>query len=167
MRSLLAALVLFVLASAPYRLIALVATSFVVTPGYTQVANTNDDYWHAMNLAGRLGSMGWTVSYVDNLSLMFHQEIYGATVPAAHTIYIEGTLSWDARYAILAHEGGHVLQKAWMDVDGGECFAESVASLMSGRLREHARYVSTSRWSCAALVAADWPAIYHAAATLR
>lgn len=166
-RILLALLLAFVLEHAPLRLIALVAQTFVVSPGAVQLTDSNEGYWKAVGLEARLAPLGWDVEFRSKLESN-GSTLYGATIPSEHEILIDADLHWSARFAVLAHEAGHTMQPWWLRKEQGECFAEAVATLMSGDgIREHARYLAPLKWTCAEIVISEWRAIYHAAAVLE
>lgn len=165
-RFILALLVLFIISHAPWRLMALVVETFVVSPGLTHTSTADDKYWEVLALEGRLTDMGWPVGYEASLNAN-GSRAYGVTDPRTHTITLDSTLHWSDRYAVLAHEGGHVLQPGWVGRVDGEIFAESVAVLVANdKIREHARYLSAHRFEVLMFIAVEWRAIYHAAAVL-
>lgn len=161
------ALLTWLVLNAPWRMYGLVAQSFVVSPGLTRVTDGTNHYWEARDLQSRLEDLGWTVSYVPTIA---HGKAYGMTVreQGVRAIFIESALSWNARLAILAHEAGHTMQSDNLEDDQAEVFAEVVATLMShDGLREHARYLSTRKWTLLEMTLTEWPSMYHAAAVLE
>ncbi len=167
LRSLLLFLMLGVFIHAPWRLAALAAETLVIAPGLTRTSDQDDQYWQALDLQRRLENMGWTVTYVPGISRE-GQKVYGVTDPSAHTITMDAGLRWNARLAILAHEGGHTLQSGWLTRNQGETFAEAVATLIShDGLREHARYLTGFRADAVLTILVEWRAIYRAAAVLE
>lgn len=168
-RTLLVFLLLTIGAHAPWKLMALFAETLVVSPGFTRTDEGQDKYWQCQELIDKLERFGWDVEFVNGLEA---QGIYGLTmvdpVEGVRSIKIEETLSWNARYNVLAHEGGHTLVPTWSISRGqNEVFAESVAALMAhDGLREHARYLAKHRGDIFIMVA-FWPEIYRAAATLE
>lgn len=166
-RALLTLLVTFLLAHAPWRLMVLAAEVLVVSRGHIHTDPGHDQYWQARDLETRLTSLGWTVTYRRALTV-YGTEAYGVTQPSERAITIDADLSWNARLATLAHEGGHVLQPAWLDRNQGEAFAESVAALVAhDGLREHARYLASMRADFVIVVLVEWRAIYRAAYVLE
>lgn len=167
MRTLLAVLSVVILLHAPWRLAALVCEAEVMHPGRVRMEQGNDGYWHAIELETRLIGVGFSVAYVKGLSYA-GQEVYGLTEIAQHKISVDADLSWDARYAVLAHEGGHVLQPIWLDGREPEAFAEMVAMLVAhDGIREHARYLAGLKSEVLVVALSEWQAIYHAAAVLE
>lgn len=166
-KALLAFLLLAVVIHAPWRLMMLAAETMAVNPSETRFSVGNDKYWEVLVLEGRLMDMGWTIQYVDSIDFM-GRAAQGLTDPDAHIIALDKHLSWDARMAILAHEGGHTLQRGWYNRAEGEIFAEAVATLVShDGYREHARYMAQYRMSAMWLLLTDSRAIYRAARTLE
>ena len=159
---------LFVLAlHAPWRLMGLAAEVLVMSPGPTRVRDGGERYWDALSLEGKIASLNYSVRYQKGLSLM-GVPLYGLTNTEEHSVVIEAGLSWNARYAVLAHEAGHTLQPGWSDRAQGEAFAEGVAFLVSkDGCREHARYLSSIRGEALFMLLVEWPSIYHAAAVLE
>lgn len=157
----------------PWRLLALLSETFVVHPGLTRVVQTNERYWDTMSLQERINELGYSVKYTKGLVIqtgMFEvTPIYGLTKKGEGSIAIEieAGLSWDARYAILAHEGGHIFQSEMYSQAEGEAFAEAVAMLIShDGVREHARYLANRKLALFTLIALDSARIYRAAAVL-
>jgi hypothetical protein len=166
-KALLAFLTLAILMHAPWRLAALVAETMVAHPGLTRVSDGNDKYWDVMALEARLVDLGWELKYEKHINIWGH-EVYGLTNPEEHIIYVDADLSWNARFAVLAHEGGHVLQRGWYNRAEGDAFAEAVAALVAhDGLREHARYLSSFKMSAVWVMVTDWRAIYRAAGVLE
>jgi hypothetical protein len=170
-RTLLAVLTVFILAHAPWRLIVLGVEVFFVSPGHTRISDQNTRYWEALALESNLIRIGWAVKYETPLTMMTRQgpiKVYGLTVTEEHTVYVDAVLSWDARYAVLAHEAGHVLQPNWMDYAKGDVFAEIIAALVvRDNPREHARYLSAYRGDFLIVALTEWRALYRSAALLR
>jgi hypothetical protein len=159
-------LLLFIAAHAPWRLMVMVAETFVLSPGYIHTSPHDDQYWEVLTLEARLATMGWPVRYEASLSLD-GTRAFGLTDPATHTITLDSTQHWNERFVTLAHEGGHVLQPGWVSRVQGEIFAESVAMLVAGDdIHEHARYLAPHRFDVLMFAMAEWRAIYHAAAVL-
>lgn len=152
--------------STPWRLAVLAAEVMLITPGNTRISDGNDKYWEALDLEAMLAERGYRVDYVDGLNKA--KGIYGATSPQAKSIIIDGDLHWNARFAILAHEAGHVMQPGRLTRNQGEAFAESVAMLVAhDGYREHARYLANGlRVDAITVLLVEWRAIYHAAAAL-
>lgn len=160
-------LAVFLVLNAPWRLMGLGAEMFLLHPGAPHFSATSVHYWDIEALENRLMALGWNIHYARDITV-YGQPAYGITAPQEHIIAVDADLSWDARYAILAHEAGHTQQPYWVNATEGDCFAESVATLVAhDGLREHARYLASRKWTCAMLMVAEWQAIYHAAATLR
>ncbi len=149
----------------PFRLLALSAELPFVRPGITRLATTDGRYWDVLALEGRLMALGYTVGYAPGLRVE-GVEALGLTNTGTHTILIDSTIHWDARYAVLAHEGGHVLAPAWVST-GHECFAEGVAMLVAhDGVRNHARYLAAAPWTCIGIYLTEFPSLYAAAAIL-
>lgn len=160
-------LLTFLTVSAPWRLMAVGAEMFFVQPGSTHLTQTTTHYWEAEALETRLMSLGWSVVYANGI-IANGAPAYGVTVMREHAIAVDASLRWDERFAVLAHEAGHTHQPFWVDGIEADCFAESVAVVLAhDGFREHARYLASRRWTCAAVMIAEWQAIYHAAATLK
>lgn len=166
-RIILALLVAYIVTSAPWRLIWL--TGYVLTTSATLVhmPDTNIRYWETLDLEQRLIKLGWTITYKPP-SQMDDGGLYGSTEFHTRQIDILDSLSWDGRFSVLAHEGGHTLQPGWANHGRGEAFAEAVAMLMTGdRTREHARYLARMRGDYLLMVITEWQSIYHAASVLE
>lgn len=160
-------LTLYITIHAPWRLLGLGTEMFMLHPGGPHFGASTAQYWQTQALETRLMALGWSVRYLPNISV-YGQPAYGVTVSGEHAIAVDAELAWDARYAVLAHEAGHTQQPYWVNSVEGDCFAEAVATLLAhDGLREHARYMASRKWTCAAMLVAEWPSIYHAAATLR
>ena len=171
-KALLLFLFLTIALHAPWRLLALGAETLVVSPGLTRVSHGDDKYWDALALEARLVDLGYQVSYHKDLRAVvgFMQTIpvYGLTDGEEHTIQVDEDLHWNARFAVLAHEGGHVFQRSWLNREQEETFAEAVAMLVShDGIREHARYLSSHRVEAILTMLVEWRAIYRAAAVLE
>lgn len=165
------ALILLVLTveHTPWRLLALLGETAVMQPGLTRVVKGSDRYWDARALEVRLTGLGWHVVYAPHLHSGM-QEVYGVTDIRDRTIHIDSDLEWDARYMILAHEGGHALMTAyeWSDDSAAEAFAEAVATLVAHNgLREHARYLTNHRLALLMTVLTKSSRVYRAAAMLQ
>lgn len=156
-------LTLYIVLMAPWRLLVLAAETFAVRPGAPHFTTDDSRFWQAIRLEERLLSMGWSVRYPTQIQFM-GQEAYGVTSPGEHVIVVESALHWSARAAVLAHEAGHTVQPIWVSRVEGDCFAESVATLiMHDGYRDHARFLASARWTCLGLMLAEYPAIYRAA----
>lgn len=167
-RGVLAFLILMIFAHAPWKLMALAAETLVLHPGATRVSHENDQYWETMALYSRLTGMGWRVTVADELVSPDGMPAYGLTNTGTHEIEIDQTLSWNARYAVLAHEGGHTFQPSYATRAQGEVFAEAVATLVChDGIREHARYLSLYKTDTLLVLLTESSAIYHAAAVLE
>ena len=162
-----AALLTLVAFHAPWRLMRLAADVMVLRPGQTRMSQGDSRYWDALRLQTRLEWLGYQVFYERNLNVM-GRPAFGLTDRSEHIIRIDADLHWDARYMVLAHEGGHVLQPGWLGQYEGDIFAENVATLLTdGSVREHARYLSDAKALYLTTTIAEWRAIYHAAAVLQ
>lgn len=172
-RALLAFLLLIVLFHAPWRLMALAAEVMMTPIGNAQMSAENDKYWECIDLEGRLIALGWQVQYVKNLYVQDSphdepQKAFGVTYFEPHLIQIEERLSWNARLAVLAHEGGHVLQRGWLTHNQGEAFAEAVAALVAhDGLSNHARLMARFRTDAVMVLMVEWRSIYRAASVLE
>jgi len=163
----LGAVLALLISMAPFRLMGLTAEMFMLRPGNTHNAATTAHYWDVQDLSTRLNRLGWRIIYATPIT-MDGDRVYGITVFDEHVIAIDSGLAWDARYAVLAHEGGHTHQPFWVDKAQGDCYAEAVATLVAqDGIREHARYLADNRWTCLGVFLAEWPSIYNTAATLR
>lgn len=164
-RILLFVLALHVAALIPWRLAILGAEAAVVQPGLMHLTTDDDLYWDAMYLEAKMAEVGYTVEYVDGL---MDAGAYGRTTWDKHTIVIDDSLHWNNRYAVLAHEAGHVLSPLYLrSGQEREVFAEAVATLVCRcGYRENARYLASARGSLSTLF---WyyPDIYRTAAFLR
>jgi hypothetical protein len=166
-RTILALLTVFILAHAPWYLLALGVQTLWMNPGHTQFSTEDDAYWDALRLEARLIDLGWAVNYSHDLN-SGGQAAYGLTSQSEHTVWIDQSMHWNARFAVLAHEGGHILQPGWMTREQGEIFAETVSALVSrDGLREHARYLSRYKLDFMLITFMEWRQIYRAAAVLR
>lgn len=164
---LLALLTALVLEHAPVRLMVVSAQALVTPAGYNRLDT------HGVNQLGqvkdlelRLMRFGWRIEYVAGL--IDAQGVYGLTHAQGRLIQVDKSLNWNARFAVLAHEGGHTLQPSFMLSPGqSEIFAESVALLVEGGgHRRHARYLAMWRADLLTTVV-YWREIYAAAALLR
>jgi hypothetical protein len=162
-KTVLAVLLSLIVLNFPWRLGVLAVETLCLRPGLTHVVQGTNRYWDVRDLEGRLNGLGWSVGFTR-----VEEDIYGKTVPMFHVIVIDEQLSWNARLGILAHEAGHTHQPAWLNDEQGEVFAEAVALLYAhDGIREHARYLSKFKGTTLMLLLTEWPAIYHAAATLE
>ena len=152
-------LVLLIAFHAPWRLAVLAVEIACVSPGWVKTTQSDSLYWEAKNLQRRLELRGWLVQYLEG-----PPELYGMTQPDAHTVTINQSLHWNARYATLLHEGGHILGPSWLSTPQQEAFAESVAAIAGqDGLREHARYLSSIRGDAYLVLLTEWRNIYRAA----
>ena len=159
---LLSVLLTFVALHAPWRLSWLAIETLVMQPGYLRMPQGVDSYWHVKDLEARLTILGWTISYQPD-----SERYYGVTSYNQHTIVINESLSWNAKYAVLAHEGGHALQPPRLTQEQSEIFAESVAALVTGwKVREPARYMASLKGDLL-IMAVYWQEIYRAANMLQ
>lgn len=157
----------FIAFHAPWRVMALVVEAEFMKPGPVRFTQTTDHYWDCAYLERRLSNIGYSVAYRPNLRAL-GGPVYGYTNSHTHEIVVDANLSWDARYAVLAHEAGHVLQPWWLDGGQPEVFAEMVSTIMSrDGIREHARYLADQKLDVLVVALAEWPAAYHAAAALE
>lgn len=160
-------LLAFLWVATPFRLIGLGGEALMMRPGLTHFTNDDSRYWQTLELEARIETLGWNVTYTPHLALD-GVEVYGVTDPNTHGIYIDGTLHWSARAAVLAHEMAHTTQPPWLSGREADCYAEAVSAILVGdSLREHARYMASARWSCLGVLIGEFPAIYHAAAFLK
>jgi hypothetical protein len=151
----------------PFRILALAGETFWVRPGEAHYDAGTDRYWDTLQLEATLISRGWAVGYVESITY-YGNPAWGLTNRTDHTIYVEDSLRWNARLAILAHEAGHTMQPSWLNPEEADCFAESVSALVSrDGLRNHAHYLARSRWTCLGTMLAVYPEMYRAAATLK
>jgi hypothetical protein len=158
-----ALLLAFALEHAPFRLAALVTETLVMKPGPVRVVHPNDRFWDAIDLETRLLSMGWQVMYRPILGA----GLFGVTDSRQHTITVDSSLKWNARYAVLAHEAAHTLQPFWLSTEQGEAFAEIVSMLLChDGLREHARYLADKKVDVVLVALVEGAAAYHAVAVL-
>lgn len=175
MRKLLLVLLLaFIAEHTPWRLMALMSETFFTHPGLTRVVQANDRYWDVAVLKERIEYLGYPVTYVKELKAPVNPfeevPVLGVTRKGEGTvsIMVEANLSWNARRAVLAHEGGHIFQSELYSYEESEAFAEAVASLMlHDGLREHARYLSNKKFALFTLILLDSTRIYRAAAVLE
>jgi hypothetical protein len=166
-RGLLIILLTFIAFHAPWRLAALVAETLSLHPGETRFSQTDDQYWEAMQLEGRVIALGYRVGYVNGI-VVNGFPAYGVTDNRQHLVEVDASLHWNARFAVLAHEAGHVVEPIWVHGQSAEVFAEMVAALVArDGLREHARWLSDSKGEVLLMALTEWPAIYHAAALLE
>lgn len=149
----------------PFRLLALSTTMFFVHPSPPHFSADDNGYWQALELERRLMGMGWQVQYPAQV---MGGMAYGATDPDRHLVLVEESLHWSARAAVLAHEAGHTVEPTWVGRVEGDCFAESVATLITDAgYWDHARFMASARWTCLGVILTEFPAIYHAAALLQ
>lgn len=165
----LALLLAYIMASTPWRLLALLGETMVVRPGLTHIAKGSDQYWDVRSLELRLVGLGWQVVYTPHLT-NGRQEVYGVTDLLSHTIQVDAALEWNARYMVLAHEGGHALMSIdeWASDADAEAFAEAVSVLVyHDGLREHARYMANHKMALLNAIVMKTGRIYRAAAMLQ
>jgi hypothetical protein len=163
-RVILAVLVAFILEHAPFKLAALVCETMFVHGGKTRVSTGNDKYWDALELEARIIGFGYSVAYQKDPKAYGRIPVYGMTDTEARTIVVDADLSWNARFAVLAHEVGHVFQPGWVDNKQAEVFAEAVATIVAGDgIREHARYLRQARGETVLMIIAEWQSIYAVA----
>lgn len=159
---LLALLLVTIAVHGPWRVAYLFAQTLVSAGGPTRVSDKDDSYWRARDLEDQLDHLGWDLQYVEGMT-----SVYGTTSPHLRAIRIDGTLHWNARLAILAHEGGHTQQPSRLTNNQSEVFAEAVAYVVArDGVTEHARYLSALRGDLLVLVV-YWRDIYRAAAVLE
>lgn len=150
----------------PWKVAATVVEAEWLRPGRAHLTQRTDAYWRALSLEARLVNLGYTVTYKHGLSYM-GVEAYGLTVRSTHQIFIEESLSWNDRFAVLAHEGGHVFEPGWLVGWQSDVFAEMVAMLVADDgIREHARWLAGAKLDVLVVGLAAWPEVYHAAAVL-
>jgi hypothetical protein len=161
----LTALVGYSLLHIPYRLILL--TGYVLTQPATlvQMPNTNGRYWDAQDLTHRLHRLGWTVEYKSPDTL---QGAYGITYLETREIFVDESLSWDARYWVLAHEAGHTLQPGWANHGHGEAWAETVSALITKEgFAQHAKYIARVKGEYLLMVLTEYKQLYRAVAVME
>lgn len=163
-RILLTVLTVFILAHAPWRLMSVAVDAFVVRPGFTQISSGDERYWDALQVEANIVRLGYRVEYAPNL-ISDGQRAYGITVYHERMVYIDESLHWNMRLAVLAHEGGHILAPWAMNEGQEEIFAEAVSAVVTGESREHARYMSSRKQEIFTMFA-FWTRIYRAAALL-
>lgn len=165
-------LALYIALYTPWKLCALMTETFFVSPGLTRTVQTQAHYWEVALLQERIAELGYPVTFTKDLSVptMFGaMPVYGLTMKGDGkvSIQVEAGLSWDARYAVLAHEGAHIFQSERYTESEGEAFAEAVATLMShDGLREHARYLAGKKLALFTILMLDSAKVYRAAAVL-
>lgn len=160
-------LLLFVASHAPWRLAGLVIETFTTSHGAVRMTHDDSGYWNALDLEERLMALGWSVEYRKDLNYAGNKA-FGLTIPDEHKIYIEEGLHWSDRFAVLAHEAGHTLEPDWVNRPEAESFAEAVALLVThDSIREHARYLTSIKWTLLMMSIVEWRAMYHAAAVLE
>lgn len=160
-----AVLVVFVAVHAPWRLAVTMGEAEGMKPGGLHLTTRDDAYWRAKALEMRLQALGFTVQYAPNLEYG-NQKAYGLTNTQTREIFVDETLHWNDRYAVLAHEGGHVFQPLWLGPQEADVFAELVSAVVTGESREAARWLSGAKLEVLVVGIACWPEIYHAAAVL-
>lgn len=165
-------LALYIALYTPWKLCALMGETFFVSPGLTRVVQTHNRYWDVAMLKERIEAMGYSVRFTKGLTMpsMFQTiPVYGLTEKgsgAAH-IQVEEGLSWDMRYDVLAHEGGHIFQSERYSEEESEAFAEAVATIVTHNgLREHARYLASHKLALFTILVLDSAKVYRAAAVL-
>lgn len=157
----------YLLIMIPWRLLLLGVGVLVNHPGYVQTRTDNDDYWKAKDLEWFLTSKGWEVKYFDKKASEM-DDVYGLTSYHQHTIFIDDSLSWSARYDVMVHEGAHTLQSPWYGKGQEEVFAESVAYLVGHEnLGTHSRYLSGFKGDFMFMLMFESNKIYAAADLLR
>lgn len=172
-RTILVVLMSYIAFFAPWRLMWLVANVAVAKSGLTRVSDRTDKYWETRDLERVLTHNNWKVHYVPSVVLMIVSgmpgvELYGLTDTKTRDIYIADELSWNGRYATLAHEGGHAFATGALDEAEEEGFAEAVAFLVChDGAKEHARYLAPIKLKAALAIIAYWPEIYAAADRLE
>lgn len=165
-------LALYIAVYTPWKLCALMGETFFVSPGLSRMATTQVRYWDAGILKERIEALGYPVSYTKDLVVptMFGSiPVYGLTMKGDGkvSIGVEAGLSWDARYVVLAHEGGHIFQTERYSEAEGEAFAEAVATLVAhDGIREHARYLAGKKLALFTILMLDSAKVYRAAAVL-
>lgn len=149
----------------PWRVMRLTVAMLLTKPSAPQMVSGDDRQHDTELLAMRLGELGYDVTFEGELSI-WGQAVYGYTDKTHHVIKVDEALSWNARYAVLAHEGAHVFQPIGTRADA-ECFADAVAYLVADDgTRTHAQYLSRSKFDCALENIAFWPEEYAAARLL-
>ena len=161
-----AGLLLFIVVHVPWRLATLVLESWILRPGLVRTSTQHDQYWRARDLEARARFLGYEVRYVPDLTY-YGQPAYGIRDDRQHIIFVLETLSWNDRRHTLLHELGHVLQPGWFSPDEAEAFAEAVAAVNSGDIRESARYLTRYRGSLLQIAFSYSGAIYRAAGLLE
>ncbi len=151
---------------APWRLMGLVAESMVLRAGNDRVITGTNRYWDEQDLELRLNMLGWSVEYIP----LKERGFFGRTEfrGFGRKIFIDNSLSWNARYSVLAHEGAHGLQPLRMTEQQSEAFAEDVSALVChDGFREHARYLASMRQDALLTALVYWREMYHAASVLQ
>lgn len=162
----LVSLLTLIVFNAPWKLMGMAGEMMLLRPTAMHFTDSDANYWTAQDLGLKLSGLYWEVEYKPNLQIRGHSA-YGLTIPRDHTVYVDANLHWSARAAVLAHEAGHVFQPTWVNSVEGDCFAESVAMLVADdKIREHARFLARTRFTCLGVMIAEWPNIYRAAAVL-
>lgn len=151
---------------APWRLMQMAVEVVAMKAGPTRFSQADDQYWDAQRMERKIRALGYEVYYQRSLNWM-NQPVYGLTIKSEHTVSIESDLHWNARYAVLTHEAGHILSPYYLDRSMDDVFAETVAALVTGGLPEHARYLTDNKLLFLSTAAQEWPALYHAAAVLQ
>jgi hypothetical protein len=140
----------------------LTADVLAVQAGPLQLKTDDDQYWKVVRLEAKMRWLGYETSYEPDLNYM-GSKVYGLTNTNDHHIYVEGNLHWNDRYAVLAHEAGHVLQPGYLDRSEADIFAETVSVLVAGNYRESARWLATSRGTYLFTTLGEWRLEYAAA----
>jgi len=122
----------------------------VLTTNYVSASSRldrtgNDLYWPAQELQA--------VLFVINGARVVYgsaEGYSGITYWETRQIAIDERLSWNARFEVLAHEAGHVLQPQGLTQIEGEVFAEGVAYLVlrhygHDRIELHAYYLAARK----------------------
>jgi hypothetical protein len=166
MKTFLSIALTFITLTAPWRVMFFTARVLVQTPARAVQDTGVDRYDDALDLASRIEDLGYEVTFVNGLEFD-GTPAYGLTDKAHDKVYIEANLNWNGRYEVLAHEAGHILQPVTTRM-GGECFAETVAFLVTrSHVETHARYLSRDKMGCALTSFAYWPEMYAAARLLE
>lgn len=162
----LTALLAVIAVGAPWRLLRMTADVLVMKAGPTRFSQDDDQFWDAQRMERKIRSFGYEVNYQHGLNWM-SQPVYGLTIKSEHSVSVEADLHWNARYAVLTHEAGHILSPHYLDRSMDDVFAESVAALVTGGLPEHARYLTDNKLLFLSTAVQEWQSMYHAAAVLQ
>jgi hypothetical protein len=162
----------YIALATPWKLAALMVETFYVHPGLTRMTQTHTRYWDVAILKERIEALGYTVKFTKDLTMpsMFQSiRVYGLTEKGGGkaSIQVDEGLSWDMRYDVLAHEGGHIFQSERYSEEESEAFAEAVATIVTHNgLREHARYLASHKLALFTVLLLDSAKVYRAAAVL-